>query len=69
METIANKEIERNAIQNIVSWVEEIDRQEEMLPLGNSEEMMALLETTKGGPLSAQEILVAHHMLVNSVVN
>ncbi|MCV9385775.1 hypothetical protein [Reichenbachiella ulvae] len=69
MEIIANQEIERTAIQNIVNWVEEIDRHEEMLPLGNSDEMLALLENTKGAPLNAQELLVAHHMLINSVVN
>lgn len=69
MEVLESRALEQNAIQNIVKWVGEIDEREDMLPLGNREEMMALLENAKGAQLSTQEMLVAHHMLIYSVVN
>ncbi|PIB35588.1 hypothetical protein BFP72_09380 [Reichenbachiella sp. 5M10] len=69
MNVTTNREIERLAIHNIVKWVGEIDEREEILPLGNREEMMALLENAKGHELNNEERMIAAEMLVNSVVN
>ncbi|MBU2914808.1 MULTISPECIES: hypothetical protein [Reichenbachiella] len=69
MNVLANREIQRTAIHNIVQWVEEIDQREEILPLGNQDEMLALLENAKGQRLNPDEQYVAQQMLMNSVVH
>ncbi|UXP31659.1 hypothetical protein N6H18_15020 [Reichenbachiella agarivorans] len=69
MNVSIDREIQRNAIHNVVKWVGEIDRREDILPLGNQEEMLALLENAKGKTLNYEEKRVALEMLVNSVVN
>lgn len=69
MNVLVNREIQRTAIHNIVQWVEEIDQREEILPLGNQDEMLALLENAKGQRLNPDEQYVAQQMLMNSVVH
>ncbi|MGL1885912.1 MAG: hypothetical protein OCD76_05300 [Reichenbachiella sp.] len=67
MNIVSNLATEK-AIHNIVQWIGEIDEREDILPLGNREEMLALLENAKGFMLNQDETLAAHQMLINSVV-
>ena len=69
MNVTIDREVQRNAIHNVVKWVGEIDGREDILALGNQEEMLALLENAKGRTLDYEERRVALEMLVNSVVN